>query len=114
VVDDAERDAPELDPPDAESVYRNYVETCRRLGVEPVPRDRAQDLMAEWSDAGENASARFAARTGTEENRRAHRDRCVDADRVLVGRNRGAMYTSSPSTHGHAQCPIQVKSHAFS
>ena len=51
MLDDADKDTPEFDPPDAERVYRNYVETCRRLGVEPVPRERAQDLIAEWSDA---------------------------------------------------------------
>ena len=51
MVDDADNDDPGFDPPDAGRVYRDYVETCWRLGVEPVPRDRAQDLMAEWSDA---------------------------------------------------------------
>ena len=30
-----------FDPPDLERMYRNCLETCRRLGVEPVPRDRA-------------------------------------------------------------------------
>jgi len=34
-----------------ERVYRNYPVTCRRLGVTAVPRDRAQDLIAEWSEA---------------------------------------------------------------
>ena len=40
-----------FDPPDPEQVYRNYLKTCHRLGVEPVSRDRAQELMTEWSDA---------------------------------------------------------------
>jgi len=40
-------DARAFDPADPKRVYRNYVETCGRLGVEPVPRNRAQDLMAE-------------------------------------------------------------------
>ena len=44
-------DALEFDPPDAETVYANHCETCRRLGVEPVSQERAQGLMAEWSDA---------------------------------------------------------------
>ena len=35
----------------AERVYRNDVETCERLGVEPAPRERAPELKAEWSDA---------------------------------------------------------------
>jgi hypothetical protein len=30
-----------LDLPDADVVYANYCETCRRLGVEPVPRERS-------------------------------------------------------------------------
>ena len=51
MLDDADSDAPAFDPPDADRVYRTYVETCKRLGVEPVPRDRAQKLIAEWSDA---------------------------------------------------------------
>lgn len=49
MFDDADNDAPAFDPPDAERVYRNYVETYRRIGVEPVPRDRAQALMVGWS-----------------------------------------------------------------
>jgi hypothetical protein len=28
-------DVPELDQPDADRVYRNYLVTCRRLGVKP-------------------------------------------------------------------------------
>jgi hypothetical protein len=49
--DTADKDAPEFDPPDEDVVYEGYLETCPRLGVEPVSRDRAQGLMAEWSDA---------------------------------------------------------------
>jgi hypothetical protein len=48
MFDDFNMDGPEFNPPSAESVYCSYVETCRRLGVEPVSRDRAQGLMAEW------------------------------------------------------------------
>jgi hypothetical protein len=48
MLDDFNMNGPEFNPPSAESVYRSYVETCRRLGVEPAPRDRAQGLMAEW------------------------------------------------------------------
>ena len=44
-------DAPELDQPDPERLYRNYLVTCKRLGVTAVPRERAQDLIREWSDA---------------------------------------------------------------
>jgi hypothetical protein len=49
--DDANNDAPAPDPPDADAVYVRSLETCRRLGVEPVPRERAVGLIAEWSDA---------------------------------------------------------------
>ena len=34
--------------PEMARAYRNYMLTCRRLGVEPVPRERADDLMAQW------------------------------------------------------------------
>lgn len=44
-------DASEARMPDADAVYALYLETCKRLGVNPVPRDRAQSLIAEWSDA---------------------------------------------------------------
>ena len=44
-------DAPDLDPPDAVAVYARYLETCGRLGIEPVPQKLAQNLIAEWSNA---------------------------------------------------------------
>jgi len=36
-----------FDAADAKRVYHNCVETCGCLGVEPVPPNRAQDLVAE-------------------------------------------------------------------
>lgn len=45
-----DNDAPEFDPPDADTVYAHYLETCPRLGVEPVARDRALGLMQEWGE----------------------------------------------------------------
>ena len=42
-----------LDLPDPDPLSRNYRETCRRPGVEPVPRDRAQELIREWAAAFE-------------------------------------------------------------
>ena len=42
-------DAPPLDPPDADEVYADYLETCKRINVAPVPRERAGDLIREWS-----------------------------------------------------------------
>ena len=44
-------DAGPIKPPDPDEVYRHYLETCRRIGIEPVPRDRADELMREWSAA---------------------------------------------------------------
>ncbi len=43
--------APELDRPDPERVYRNYVAQCRRMGVTPTPRDQALGLIQEWTEA---------------------------------------------------------------
>ncbi len=48
MLDDVDMSATNL--PDPERVYRNYLETCRRLGVTPVSRDHAHGLMAEWFD----------------------------------------------------------------
>jgi hypothetical protein len=31
-----------FDPPNADEVYVNYIETCRHLGVEPVSQARAK------------------------------------------------------------------------
>lgn len=39
------------DAPNPELVYLNYLETCRRLGIEPVPRERALGLIGEWTYA---------------------------------------------------------------
>jgi hypothetical protein len=39
MLDDADSDATEVAPLDAERVYREYLETCRRRGVEPVSRE---------------------------------------------------------------------------
>ena len=41
----------EFKAPNAERVYQNYLETCKRLGVEPVLVENAQHLLAEWSKA---------------------------------------------------------------
>jgi hypothetical protein len=38
------------DAPDPECVYRNYLRTCRRLGVKPTLRDRALGLIGEWTE----------------------------------------------------------------
>ncbi len=38
------------DAPDPDRVYLNYSETCRRLGIEPVPRERAVGLIEEWTE----------------------------------------------------------------
>jgi hypothetical protein len=51
MLDKADKESPAIDTPDRDRVYRSYVEDCRRLGIEPVSPDRAQDLMEEWSEA---------------------------------------------------------------
>jgi hypothetical protein len=50
VLDDADTDAPALDPPDPDRVYGNYLRTSAMLNVDPVPRERALGLMQEWSE----------------------------------------------------------------
>ena len=49
MLDDADKDAPEFDPSDADAVYARYLETCKRLGIEPVPQDHAKALIKEWA-----------------------------------------------------------------
>jgi hypothetical protein len=44
-------DPDEVVPPNPNRVYRNYLVSCRQLGIEPVPRDRAGELMQEWAGA---------------------------------------------------------------
>ena len=39
-----------VEPPDADLVYANDLKTCEMLGVTPVPRERADGLMAEWGE----------------------------------------------------------------
>ena len=46
-IDDAFNIA--FDPRDPVIVWEHYLETCRRSGVQPVSRERAQDLIAEWT-----------------------------------------------------------------
>ena len=49
--DDADSDAPSPDPPvSADRVYENYRRTCKKLGVKPVPRERADGLIQEWTE----------------------------------------------------------------
>ena len=50
-----DNDAPSLEQPDPDRVYRNYLEACRRRGVEPVPRERAAELMAESTEVIERS-----------------------------------------------------------
>ena len=38
-----------LGPPDADDVYANYLRTCAMLAVTPTPRERAIELIAEWT-----------------------------------------------------------------
>jgi len=36
--------------PDPDHVYRNYLDTCAMLGIEPVPRELALGLIGEWTE----------------------------------------------------------------
>ena len=38
------------DAPDPDRVYLHYLETCRRLGIEPVPREQAFGLIVGWTE----------------------------------------------------------------
>ena len=51
------------DLPDADVVYRNYLGTRRLLHIEPLPRDQARELVAEWSSVlGEALRREYGAR----------------------------------------------------
>ena len=39
----------DADKPDPELVYRDYFETCRRLGVKPTAQGRAEALIKAWT-----------------------------------------------------------------
>lgn len=50
----AESDSAAFDSPDPDQIYEiyvNYLESCRRQGIQPVPRDRARELIKEWAHA---------------------------------------------------------------
>jgi hypothetical protein len=40
----------QFDPPDPDVTYAHYLETCQRAGINPVSWERAQDLIAEWTE----------------------------------------------------------------
>src|SRR5262245_57059079 len=44
-------DSADPDLADADTVHEGYLKTCAMIGVEPVPRERAHELVAEWSDS---------------------------------------------------------------
>jgi len=39
-----------FEPPDADIVWEHDLKTCAMLNVVPEPRERAQGLIAEWSE----------------------------------------------------------------
>ena len=47
----AENDSAAFQSPDQDQVYLNYLESCKRQGIQPVPRDRARELIKEWAHA---------------------------------------------------------------
>jgi hypothetical protein len=42
-------EVPANDLPDSDAIYARYLETCRRLHVAPVSRERAGELVDEWN-----------------------------------------------------------------
>jgi hypothetical protein len=48
-INDVTDDDPELALPDVDVVYANYLETCRRLGVEPMSVEKAHALITDWN-----------------------------------------------------------------
>jgi|APFre7841882630_1041343.scaffolds.fasta_scaffold11023_2 hypothetical protein len=48
MLDYADKDAAEFDPPGADVVYARCLETCRRLGVEPTTPERVRELTSEF------------------------------------------------------------------
>jgi hypothetical protein len=42
-----------LADPNNDQLWENYIETCRRLDAEPVPRERACEMTCEWAAAFE-------------------------------------------------------------
>jgi len=74
------------DPPDPDRVYLNYLETCRLLGIEPVPRERALGLI-------QRSGARYCrgARNRRHTSRRARRSRLlVRSTRSHIGTRHNA------------------------
>ena len=47
MLEHADIDLPKFNPPATVGVYARYMEMCRRLGIEPVPHERAQGLIAD-------------------------------------------------------------------
>jgi hypothetical protein len=39
-----------VEPLDLDRLYANYLRTCAMSGVEPVTRERADGLIAEWQE----------------------------------------------------------------
>jgi hypothetical protein len=50
MLDQADNHSFPIEPLDLDRLYRNYLETCRMSGVEPVSRERALGLIAEWTE----------------------------------------------------------------
>ena len=44
------QDPPASAPPNPERAYRKYLGTCRRFGLEPMSRERAQAVIGRVSD----------------------------------------------------------------
>jgi hypothetical protein len=53
---------PRPDLLDADTVYLNYLASCRHRGVDPVPREPARKLIDQWNAAIGPAMAREYSR----------------------------------------------------
>ena len=45
---DGTLEATASDPPDVDQLYKRYADSCRRLGIEPLSRERIDAVAADW------------------------------------------------------------------
>jgi hypothetical protein len=50
MLDDADNESL-ADPPNPARVYRDYLLTCRRMGITPTSSERARALLKEWMES---------------------------------------------------------------
>jgi len=50
MLDDADNESL-ADPPNPARIYRDYLLTCRRMGITPTSPERARALLKEWMES---------------------------------------------------------------